>query len=396
MEYIMKNNTNNGSYIELGNILDISEKLNNLKDIDSLLDRILFEARKFSNSDAGSIFLAHQNHLHFSYVQNDTLAKQKNSNKYIYTDISISINEQSISGYVAKTGKLLNIPDVHNLPENVPYSFNPSFDRQSSYFTKSALTIPLMTGAGRIVGVMQLINPLDENGEIHSYTKDEEIFTTFLATNASSVIEVAKMTRDNVLRMVQMAGLRDPKETGSHVNRVGSYAIEIYQDWAIKKGIKSSQIKHMKDHLKIAAMLHDVGKVAIPDTVLKKPGKLDDEEFNIMRTHALQGAILFDPTVSELDALSHDIAISHHEKWDGTGYPKRLKGDEIPLAGRICAIADVFDALISKRVYKEKWDEEEVLKHIEEQSGKHFDPEIVESFKSVYEVITAIRNKYKD
>jgi len=392
----MDNKSKTSSYNELGNILDISEKLSHLKDIDSLLDRILLEARNFSNSDAGSIFLAYRDNLNFSYVQNDTLALQKNSNKYIYTDLDIDINEKSIAGYVAKTGTLLNIPDVHKLPGNVSYSFNPSFDRQSSYLTKSVLTIPLMTSTKRIVGVMQLINPINEGGEICEFTEDEEIFTTFLANNASSVIEIARMTRDNVLRMVQMAGLRDPKETGNHVNRVGSYCIEIYQDWALKKGIDIAHIRHTKDHLKIASMLHDVGKVAIPDTILMKPGKLDDEEFGIMRTHADQGAVLFDPLVSELDALSHEIALTHHEKWDGTGYPRQLKGEEIPLAGRICAIADVFDALISKRVYKEKWQEGEVLKHIEEQSGKHFDPEIVESFQSVYEIITAIRNRYKD
>jgi len=285
---------------------------------------------------------------------------------------------------------------VYNLPGDVPYSFNPAFDRQSSYRTKSVLTIPLMTSTRRIVGVLQMLNPINEKGEIHEFTAEEEIFTTFLANNASSVIEIAKMTRDNILRMVQMAGLRDPKETGNHVKRVGSYCIEIYQDWAVKRGIEHSRIKHMRDHLKIASMLHDVGKVAIPDVILKKPGRLDEEEFKIMRTHTDQGALLFDPSVSELDALSHDIALSHHEKWDGTGYPRQLKGEEIPLAGRICAIADVFDALISKRVYKDKWDEKDVLKLIEEEKGRHFDPEIVDSFNSVYEVISAIHNKYKE
>jgi putative two-component system response regulator len=115
-----------------------------------------------------------------------------------------------------------------------------------------------------------------------------------------------------------------------------------------------------------------------------------------MRTHSFQGAELFDPSVSELDALSHEIALTHHERWDGKGYPRQLKGNDIPLAGRICAIADVYDALISRRVYKEKWDEQDVIRHISEESGKHFDPELVESFNSVYEVISAIHNKYKE
>ena len=111
------------------------------------------------------------------------------------------------------------------------------------------------------------------------------------------------------------------------------------------------------------------------------------------------GVLLAEDVDQVIDESGRDgglIAQSHHEKWDGTGYPRGLKGEEIPVTARICAIADVFDALISKRVYKEEWDEKEVLRHIEEQSGKHFDPEVVDAFVSVYEVITAIRSKYKD
>lgn len=143
-------------------------------------------------------------------------------------------------------------------------------------------------------------------------------------------------------------------------------------------------------------MLHDVGKVAISDKILKKPSKLDDEEYKIMKRHSKYGADLFDPDISDLDAMCHDIALNHHEKWNGTGYPKGLKENDIPFAARICAIADVFDALISKRVYKEGWNEEEVLEYIRNASGKDFDPELVEAFTQVYETVSAIRRKYPD
>jgi putative two-component system response regulator len=123
---------------------------------------------------------------------------------------------------------------------------------------------------------------------------------------------------------------------------------------------------------------------------------LTEEEFEDMNKHTEWEANLFSDSISDLEKLSALIAITHHEKWDGTGYPKRLKGTEIPLVGRIVALADVYDALVSKRVYKEAWDELEVLKYINEQSGKHFDPELVTAFNEIYEVIQAIRERYPD
>lgn len=383
--------------IQLGDILEITEKLNHNKDIDSLLDHILLEARINTGADAGSIFLAEKGVLTFSYVQNDTMAKrEKNNNKYIYSSLTIPIDEKSIAGYVALTGKPLNIPDAYAITPDKPYRFNTSFDQRSDYRTKAILAVPLTTSQGKIVGVMQIINPADAHGTVTAFSEIHEQFVNFFAGNASVAIERALMTRENILRMVRMSGLRDPKETGAHVNRVGSYAIEIYEGWAEMKGLPVVQKRKFKDILRIAAMLHDVGKVAISDTILKKPAKLDDDEYKVMKTHAKQGADLFDPDLSELDALCHDIALGHHEKWDGTGYPRSLKGDTIPLAARITAIADVYDALISRRAYKEGWKEEEVITFLKENSGSHFDPELVEAFLNVYEVISAIRTKYPD
>ena len=157
-------------------------------------------------------------------------------------------------------------------------------------------------------------------------------------------------------------------------------------------------------------MLHDLGKVAISDLILRKPDKLNSEEFRIMQYHTIYGARLFRHQGSDLDVLSAEIALNHHEKWDGTGYPGKIddiyqdqprlgpgkRGEEIPLAGRIVALADVYDALISRRIYKGAWSETETLSYIKDQSGKLFDPEVVDAFLSIYDVITAIRNKYQE
>ncbi|MBF0376947.1 MAG: HD domain-containing protein [Desulfamplus sp.] len=382
---------------KLTQLLKINDELNHIKDIDSLLDTILSKTRRLTNADAGSIFLLENRMLNFSYVQNDTLKKKDPlNNKQIYSNFSIPVNEKSIAGYVALQGKSLKIDDVHNLDNTVPYSFNKSFDEIAGYKTQSMMTIPLITTRSQVIGVMQIINAKDEAGNPIPFKQADENYLNFFAGSATSAIEKAKMTREIILRMIKMAELRDPKETGSHVNRVASYSIEIFQKWAEYHNLKYSEIKNYKDILRIAAMLHDVGKVAISDVILKKPAKLSDEEFKIMKTHAYQGAKLFRGNVSELDALSYEIAYTHHEKWNGRGYPRKLKGEDIPLSGRIVALADVYDALISARVYKKAWKESDVIDTIKQESGHHFDPEIVEIFLSIYDVIEAIRLKFPD
>ncbi|MBF0209414.1 MAG: HD domain-containing protein [Desulfamplus sp.] len=381
----------------LTELLKINDELNHIKDIDSLLDAILYETRRLTNADAGSIFLIENRMLNFSYVQNDTLKKMDPlNNKQIYSNFAIPINETSIAGYVALKGKTLKIDDVEYIDDNVPYSFNRSFDKISGYNTKSMMTIPLVTTRGHVIGVMQIINAKDDKGNPIAFQSSDERYLIFFAGSATSAIEKAKMTREMILRMIKMAELRDPKETGSHVNRVASYSIELFQKWAEKRDFTQKEIKNYKDILRIAAMLHDVGKVAISDIILKKPARLNEDEFKIMKTHAYQGAKLFRGNVSDLDALSYDIAYTHHERWDGKGYPRRLKGEDIPIAGRIVALADVYDALISARVYKPAWEESDVITVLEKESGNHFDPELVDIFLSIYDVIKAIRMKFPD
>jgi HD-GYP domain-containing protein (c-di-GMP phosphodiesterase class II) len=382
---------------KINELLLTTQKLNQIKDIDSLLDRILFETRMFTHADAGSIYTVRNKVLEFSYVHNDTLAKYDPvSNKYIYSYFTIPINQQSIAGYVALTGEPLIIDNVYHLPEEVSYSSNHDFDRISNYRTRSMLTIPLFSSLNEIIGVIQIINAKDQNDTIIPFKEEDKFYVTFLANSAAVAIERARMTREIILRMNKMAELRDPKETGTHVKRVGAYTVEIYHHWAIKKGISEDEIKRKKDILRIAAMLHDVGKVAISDLILNKTSKLTKDEFEKMKKHTECGANLFADSFSDMDKLSSVIALTHHEKWDGTGYPGKLKGNEIPIEGRIVALADVYDALASKRVYKEPWDEQAVLKYLNQQSGIQFDPEVVTAFLEIYEVIQAIKQRYPD
>jgi HD-GYP domain-containing protein (c-di-GMP phosphodiesterase class II) len=215
--------------------------------------------------------------------------------------------------------------------------------------------------------------------------------------------------------MIRMSELRDPKETGTHVNRVAGYTLEIYDRWAYNHAVAPAEQEKFRDILKIGAMLHDVGKVAISDMILKKPARFTPEEFAIMQHHTIYGAGLFDDAQSDLDSISRDIALTHHENWDGSGYPGWVdpitekpvradsdgrplgrKGEEIPFAGRIVAIADVFDALCSKRVYKEPWSEEQVLQEIRNLSEIKFDPELVNVFFEILPNIKQIQSLYPE
>ncbi len=145
-----------------------------------------------------------------------------------------------------------------------------------------------------------------------------------------------------------------------------------------------------------ASPMHDVGKIGIPDEILLKPDKLDHDEWQIMKTHSTMGAAILRGGDSELEIMAERIALSHHEKWDGTGYPNEMEGNEIPLEGRIVAIADVFDALTSERPYKKEWPVNEAMDYIEENSGTIFDPQLVPLFKQILPDIIKIKNLFSD
>jgi HD-GYP domain-containing protein (c-di-GMP phosphodiesterase class II) len=391
-------------------LLSFNEELAGLRDVDAILDRILLQARSVARADAGSIFLVEGDSLRFSYVHNDTLFDEGHPRGALYADLKVPVDEHSIVGYAAKTRHPLSIDDAYALPEGLPYRFNRSFDNESGYRTRSILTIPLKTAAGSLVGVMQIINARDEAGAVGPFDRLSRGVVPLLAANAAVAVERGIMTRELVLRMMRMAELRDPTETGAHVQRVGAYSAEIYKRWAqgrmrargtllpgdgIPDEPPDQEILRVSDRIRLAAMLHDVGKVAIPDAILKKPGRLTDEEREEMQAHTVRGAQLFDNSTSDLDAMCRDVAIGHHEQWAGTGYPERRSGEGIPLTARIVALADVYDALVSRRCYKDGWPEEKVLGVLEEESGRHFDPELVEAFVGIHDVILAIRNRYK-
>jgi hypothetical protein len=274
------------------------------------------------NADAGSIYIRDKEELRFTYTQNATLQRRLPlGEKLIYNIFTIPADESSIAGYSAITGQELNIPDVYTLESIVPYRFDKRFDETAGYDTHSVLAVPLKTVREDVIGVLQVINAQNEEGNILPFSDEDAKMMVHFASMATMALERAQMTRTLILRMIRMAELRDPKETGAHVNRVGSYSVEIYERWAKENNIPAKEIQNKRDVLRMAAMLHDVGKVAISDQILKKPTRLTEEEFDIMKQHTFFGARLFIDKKSDFDEAAAAVALSHHEWWNGNGYP---------------------------------------------------------------------------
>ncbi len=193
-------------------------------------------------------------------------------------------------------------------------------------------------------------------------------------------------TRFEIIRRLGRAAEYKDNETGLHVVRMSHYARLL----AIKLGLPDT----FCDLIFNAAPMHDIGKIGTPDAVLKKPGKLNAEEWAIMQQHAVIGAEIIGEHDDPLLTMARRIALTHHEKWDGSGYPYGLAGEDIPLEGRIVAIADVFDALTSQRPYKKAWTIEATMELFESEAGKHFDPKLVAEFRQILPQVVEIRDTH--
>ena len=197
-----------------------------------------------------------------------------------------------------------------------------------------------------------------------------------------------KASRLAIVQRLGLAAEYKDNETGLHVIRMSHFSRIL--------GLAAGMSEQEADDLLHAAPMHDVGKIGIPDRILQKPGPLDAEEWKIMQSHATIGAEIIGEHGAGMLQLAHDIALTHHEKYDGSGYPRGLAGDAIPLTGRIVAIADVFDALTSVRPYKRAWSEEEAVDYLLQQKGKHFDPALVDLFVAQMPAIRTVRQRWAE
>ena len=192
---------------------------------------------------------------------------------------------------------------------------------------------------------------------------------------------------ETIYRLSKASEYKD-EDTGAHILRMSHYAAAVAREMGHHEDVA--------ENILYAAPMHDVGKIGIPDRVLLKPGKLDADEWETMKRHVVIGVSILEGSDSGFIREGATVAHTHHEKWDGAGYPRGLAGEDIPMAGRIAAIADVFDALTSRRPYKEPFSIEKSFGIIRESSGSHFDPDVVDAFFAIEEEILLIKDQYKD
>ena len=280
------------------------------------------------------------------------------------------ISRESIAGYVALTKKVLNIPNVKDIPREASYHYNASWDEKAGYMTRSMMVIPMLNRQGNVAGVLQLINAMSDSagGKVVPFPAKQERLVSSLASQAVVAIENAELTEDlkqahldTIFRLGVAAEYLD-KETANHIKRMSEYSTLI----AKELGWGDEEV----NMLLRSSLMHDVGKLGIPDGILQKPGRLTPEERHFMEYHTIIGGNILKGSNAEILKQSRIVALTHHEKFDGTGYPRQLKGEEIPIEGRITILADVFDALSSKRVYKEALEEKEVLRILREEIGR--------------------------
>jgi len=226
------------------------------------------------------------------------------------------------------------------------------------------------------------------NDHMRDYQKKLEAEVTKRTAQLKRAFEKIKVASlDTIHRLSRAAEYKD-EDTGAHIHRMSNYATAVAR--------KMGQSDRTVESILYAAPMHDAGKIGIPDRILLKPGKLNPDEWEIMKQHTTIGGMILEGSDAGFIKLAEVIALTHHERWDGSGYPRGLKGPKIPLVGRITSIADVFDALTSKRPYKEPFSLEKSFDIIKTGRGKHFDPGVVDAFFSVKDEILAIKQKHKD
>jgi putative two-component system response regulator len=236
--------------------------------------------------------------------------------------------------------------------------------------------------------VHNMINLRRSQKRLANYAADLERDVTLATAEIRAKQEqILDREREMIMRLAKAAEFRDP-ETGAHILRMAHYSRLIAEELGLPE--------QEQDLILRAAPMHDMGKIAIPDHILLKPGRLEDEELAIMRRHAEFGYEILRGSASTLLDVAATIAWSHHEKFDGSGYPRGLMGEEIPLHGRIVAVADVFDALTTERPYKPAWELSRAIGFLNEFAGSHFDPDCVRAFLARLDDALAIQARYQD
>lgn len=382
-------------------LVAVCARLSEPRAVDEIMDDLLEELRRLVHADAGTVLLVERDRLRFVCAQSDSRPDLRvaphtrfEGDAAVLDERRLELNERSLAGYVAVHAETLRLDDVHELPRDAPYAFDQSYDDRTGYRTRSMLVIPLGYRGQTPIGVLQCINRTSAAGGSVPFTHEDEQLASALASMATLSIQNAQLLNkvktvhhDMIIRLAQAAEFRD-NETGAHIQRVSLYSELI----ARTMGLEHTRCQDIL----FAAPMHDVGKLGVPDEILKKPGRLTDAERHAMQRHTVIGGQILEGSNDPLIRTAERIALTHHERWDGAGYPQQLAGESIPIEGRIVAVADVFDALSSARCYKPAMTIDDACAEIERDAAKHFDPRVVEAFVAARDTIEQVYMAYQD
>lgn len=290
-----------------------------------------------------------------------------------------------IVGCAVSENQSLKINDV----QNDPY-FNKDIDKKTGYETQTMMVIPMENKNDEVIGAIQVINKKEDEIFDEKDLKYLTLAATYAAESISTILlmEEINQTQKELIYRMGVTGENRSKETGFHVKRVAEYS------WLLGRlyGLTTHECNILRD----VSPMHDIGKIGIADAILNKPGRLTDEEMHVMKTHVQIGYDILKSSELPLLQAASIVAHEHHEKYNGSGYPRGTVGEDIHIYGRITALADVFDALGSERVYKKAWDDTRIFKLFEEEKGEHFDPILVELFMLNRDKFFAIRDEFAD
>jgi response regulator RpfG family c-di-GMP phosphodiesterase len=321
-----------------------------------------------------------------------TLWLVDNLNQELWTKVAHGIESvrMPLDKGIAGEAVSKKVPIIINDPYN-DCRFNPDVDKKTGYSTESMIVVPIINSLDEIIGVYQAINKKTDEKEFHQSDVERlQMTATYSGKSLESAILYSEIesTQRDLVHILGEVGESRSRETGNHVKRVGEYSYILAK--ALGMGDDECEL------VRLSAPLHDIGKVAIPDAILNKPGKLTFEEFETMKTHAAIGGEFLKKSPRKILRAAAIMAEEHQEKFNGYGYPHGLKGEEIHIYGRICAVADVFDALGCDRCYKKAWPEDKVLQLFREERGEHFDPVLVDLFFENLDEFRRVQVELKD
>ena len=370
----MKNSETLGANDIVELIFTYLSEVSSLSDCDDVMFVLANMGRSLTSADRCSIWLVNDD-------KKTIWTKVSHGMEAIELDIN-----SGIVGSAVTNGEKIIIDDVYK-----DGRFHEEVDAQTGYLTKSMMVIPMSNRADEIIGALQVIN---KKGKESRFDERDLQRLSLASIYAAETLISAKLSKDiaetetEIILTMGSIGESRSEETGNHVKRVAEYSKIL----ALACGMSNEEAELLKQ----ASPMHDIGKVAIPDSILNKPDSFTAKEREIMDTHASLGYKMTKKSEKPLFKAASIVAHEHHEKWDGTGYPRGLSGEDIHIFGRITAIADVFDALGSDRVYKMAWNDEKIFNFFKLQRAKHFDPRLIDLFFENIDEILSIRDILKD